>query len=561
MSNIDRIADEYVADFVAAHPTFATGLGDPSQDDKWDDFSPEGFAADTERTRRLIADLEALEPADERERAAKEATLERVRLEVERYDAGDLYLELNVLGSPLHGMRQMFDLMPRDTEEAVANIAARLLAFPEAVQQVTASFRAEAEAGRVAARLQVDEVAKHCDNWNGANGDDFWRNLVDGLTVDGGEPSQELREKLVKGAAAAREATASFAEFLRTELAPKAPAKDAVGRERYQRASRFFIGEEIDLEETYAWGWQELARIEAEMDATAERIKPGATVDEAIEYLDAQPSQNMADKHAFRDWMQELAESTIADMADKHFDIPEPVRAIDCNLAPTEDGAIYYTSPAEDFSRPGAMWWSVPSGQELFSKWRERTTVYHEGVPGHHLQIGQTIYRRELLNRFQRTMMFCSGHAEGWALYSERLMEELGYYDDDPAGKLGMLDGQAMRAARVIVDIGLHCEFAIPEDNPFGWRPGEQWDAEKMFEFMRAHCRVEDDMLQFECNRYLGWAGQAPSYKVGERLWMQARADYESRKGSEFSLKQFHTDALNLGAMGLGPFADALKRL
>src|SRR5690606_753210 len=246
---------------------------------------------------------------------------------------------------------------------------------------------------------------------------------------------------------------------------------------------------------------------------------------------------------------------------DTHFDIPEPVRRIECMIAPTEDGAIYYTSPTEDFSRPGRMWWSVPSGQETFSKWREVTTVYHEGVPGHHLQIGQTQARSELLNRFQRNMIFSSGHAEGWALYSERLMDELGYYDDDPAGKLGMLDAQAFRAARVVVDIGLHCEFTIPEDNPFGWRPGEQWDADKMFEFMRAHCRIEDDMLQFECNRYLGWAGQAPSYKVGERLWMEARQEYAARKGADFTLKQFHTDALNLGSMGLAPFAEALKRL
>jgi uncharacterized protein (DUF885 family) len=298
------------------------------------------------------------------------------------------------------------------------------------------------------------------------------------------------------------------------------------------------------------------------MRATCEKIKPGASIEEVVAFLDQDPEQNMTDKAVFRDWMQDLADSTIADLADKHFDIPEQIRTIDCKIAPTEDGAIYYTGPSEDFSRPGAMWWSVPEGQKLFGKWREKSTVYHEGVPGHHLQVGQTMARIELLNRFQRQMMWCSGHGEGWALYSERLMDELGYYDEDPAGRLGMLDAQAFRAARVVVDIGLHCEFAIPEDNPFGWRAGETWDGEKMFEFMRAHTRtIEDDMLHFEVNRYLGWAGQAPSYKVGERLWMQAREDYKTRKGADFSLKQFHSDALNLGSMGLAPFAEALSRL
>ncbi|GAB3994286.1 hypothetical protein GCM10029992_08230 [Glycomyces albus] len=290
------------------------------------------------------------------------------------------------------------------------------------------------------------------------------------------------------------------------------------------------------------------------MEATAGKIKPGATLAETVEALDADPDQNMTDKDAFRDWMQALADETVADLAGTHFDIPEQVRRIDCKIAPTEDGAIYYTGPSEDFTRPGAMWWSVPGDQTSFSKWREKSTVYHEGVPGHHLQIGQAATRSELLNRFQRNLLMSSGHAEGWALYSERLMDELGYYDDDPAGRLGMLDAQAMRAARVVVDIGLHCEFEIPADNPFGWRPGEQWDGEKMWEFMRAHIyTVEDAMLTFERNRYLGWPGQAPSYKVGERLWMQAREDYRERKGADFSLKDFHTNALNLGPMGLGP--------
>ncbi|MDA1362734.1 DUF885 domain-containing protein [Glycomyces luteolus] len=565
MRSIDRIADQYVEDVIALSPLTATSMGVPGHDHEIDDLSPAGLEAEAALTRKAIADLEAAEPVDERERVAKDAILERLRLQMERHEAGDTYLSLNVLASPVHGVRQIFDLMPKDGEEAAKNIAARLEAVPTAFEQYTETLRAEAAEGRVAAKRQVLEVATHCDNWNGAKGieTDFWANLVNSVTV-GGEPIRTgpLRIALSDGATRARYAATKFALFLREELAPQAPEKDAVGRDRYSRASRYFIGSAIDLEETYAWGWQELARIEADMRATAAKIKPDASIEEVVAFLDQDPNENMTDKAVFRDWMQDLADSTIADLADKHFDIPEQIRTIDCKIAPTEDGAIYYTGPSEDFSRPGAMWWSVPEGQKLFGKWREKSTVYHEGVPGHHLQVGQTMARIELLNRFQRQMMWCSGHGEGWALYSERLMDELGYYDEDPAGRLGMLDAQAFRAARVVVDIGLHCEFAIPEDNPFGWRPGETWDGEKMYEFMRAHTRtIEDDMLNFERNRYLGWAGQAPSYKVGERLWMQARDDYKARKGADFSLKQFHTDALNLGSMGLAPFAEALGRL
>jgi uncharacterized protein (DUF885 family) len=247
-------------------------------------------------------------------------------------------------------------------------------------------------------------------------------------------------------------------------------------------------------------------------------------------------------------------------MADVHFDIPEPVRRIECCIAPTDDGGIYYTGPNEDFSRPGRMWWSVPEQMTTFSTWREVTTVYHEGVPGHHLQVAQTKLRHELLNRWQRDMCWVSGSGEGWALYAERLMDELGYLDD-PGNKLGMLDAQGLRATRVVIDIGMHLELPIPRDNPFGFHPGERWTPELGWEFLRQHSRTDEAMLRFEINRYLGWPGQAPSYKVGERLWLQARDDVRARHGDDFDLKAFHRAALDLGSIGLDPLATALARI
>ena len=296
------------------------------------------------------------------------------------------------------------------------------------------------------------------------------------------------------------------------------------------------------------------------MAATADRILPGATVAEAVAHLDADPARVVHGREAFRDWMQDLADRTLADMADVHFDIPEPVRRIECMLAPTNDGGIYYTGPSEDFVRPGRMWWSVPDGIEDFYPWREVTTVFHEGVPGHHLQVAQTAYRSESLNRWQRLMCWVSGHGEGWALYAERLMDDLGYLSD-PADRLGMLDGQSFRAARVIVDIGMHLELEIPADNPFGFHPGETWTPELGREFLGDHSQIEPDVLDFEINRYLGWPGQAPSYKVGERIWLQARDDVRARQGDDFDLKAFHRAALDLGSLGLDPLRAALARL
>jgi len=283
-------------------------------------------------------------------------------------------------------------------------------------------------------------------------------------------------------------------------------------------------------------------------------------VADAIAALNADPARRIAGKEAFRDWMQELADRTITAMHGTHFDIPEQVRRIECCLAPTSDGGVYYTGPSEDFARPGRMWWAVPAGVDSFATWQEVTTVFHEGVPGHHLQIAQTVVRAELLNRWRRLLAWCSGHGEGWALYAERLMDELGYLDD-PGEKLGMLDGQALRAARVVVDIGMHLELEIPAGNPFGFHPGERWTPELGWEFMRAHCSIGDEQLRYELNRYLGWPGQAPSYKVGERIWLQARADAQARLGSAFDLRTFPREALNLGSLGLDPLRAALARL
>ena len=556
MGRIDDIADRYVDEWAPLSPIGATYVGINGYDDQLDDLSPEGFAAQADLSRRTVAELTSTAPQTDAEFVAREAMLERLNLSLARYDAGEEESEINVIASAIHGVRQVFDLMPTEGEEAAANIAARMALIPNAVEQYKRTVLKAASEGHISARQQILEVAKQCDIWTDPQGDDFYHGLARRVGADGA-----LGARLAEAAEGATAATASFGEFLRTELAPKGREKQAAGRERYALASQYFLGAVVDLDETYAWGFEELHRLETEMRAvSAEIAGPGSSIDDAVTKLDADPKYRIDGKEAFREWMQNLAERAIADLNGTHFDIPEPIRRIEACLAPTSDGGIYYTGPSEDFSRPGRMWWAVPQGIDTFSTWREVTTVYHEGVPGHHLQVAQTAYRSELLNRWQRLLCWCSGHGEGWALYSERLMDDLGYLAD-PADKLGMLDGQAFRAARVIVDIGMHLELEIPKDNPFGFHPGERWTPELGWEFMRAHCRVPDENLRFELNRYLGWPGQAPSYKVGERIWLQARDDAKRRKDADFDLKTFHRDALNLGALGLDPLQKALARL
>jgi len=551
VSTVDEIADRYVDQSARLDPVSATATGIAGHDDRMTDLTPDGFAARAELDRATIAALRDAPATAERERVARDAMLERLGVAVERYDAGDATSQLNVIASWVQDVRQVFDLMPADGAEAQRNIAARMAAVPAAYAGLRQTYAEAAARGRVAAARQVAACARQCAEWS-APGRDFYGGLAGRVDADG-----PLRADLDRAAAAAREATADLGRFLKS-LLPLAPDRDAVGRERYMRASRDFLGAVVDLDEAYAWGWAEVRRLEAEMARVAGKVVPGGGVPQAVAELDGDPARRISGRENLRDWMQEFSDRTVAELDGTHFDIPAPARRLECRIAPTSDGGIYYTNPSEDWSRPGRMWWAVPDGVDDFSTWKEVTTIYHEGVPGHHLQSAEAIYQRDRLNRWQRLMCWVSGHGEGWALYAERLMEELGYLAD-PGNLLGMLDGQLLRAARVVVDLGAHLQLPIPADS--GWHPGETWDADLAWEFLRSRVQTDDGSLRFELDRYLGWPGQAPSYKLGERIWLEAREDARRRKGADFDLREFHGQALALGSLGLDPLREALARL
>jgi uncharacterized protein (DUF885 family) len=160
------------------------------------------------------------------------------------------------------------------------------------------------------------------------------------------------------------------------------------------------------------------------------------------------------------------------------------------------------------------------------------------------------------LSRFQRNT-FVSGHGEGWALYAERLMDEFGFLEN-PEYRLGYLYAQAFRAARVVIDIGVHCGFAIPAE--FGWHAGEQWTPELMLEFLSARSSSDDEFNKSEINRYLGWPGQAISYKLGERVWLDLRDEARTKHGSSFDLKKWHAHGLGLGNLGLDLLKSEMAR-
>jgi uncharacterized protein (DUF885 family) len=553
MTLIYDIAHAFVDELAALDPVAATMMGVPGHDDRLSDYSPGGYDRLADLRRRYRGLLEAADPENDRDRIARDAMLENFALR-DALDAAGEHFYLSGFRNPATTMRMAFDLMPRESAADWSTIAKRLAAYPAALATFRELLEESLRRKIASPRRQIAEAVRQLRVYGGANGQSYFAQLV---AAARGSVPDALAADLERAAAAAAASMLEFSDFLVERFMGSAIERDGVGEPRYQLSSRAFNGIELDLRKTYLWGWDELHRIEAEMRATCARILPGATIAETREFLERDPVRAIEGVEAFRQWMQDLQDRTIAELDGKHFDIPGPVKRIEAMIAPPGGAlAMYYTGPSEDFSRPGRTWYPT-GGRTRFPLWGEVSIAYHEGVPGHHLERATAKYLAGQLSRFQRLLGGTSGYIEGWALYAEQLMAELGYLEV-PDYYLGMLRAQALRAVRVIVDIGMHLELEIPAGQPF--HPGERWTAELGQEFCNERSQFPLEFMQSEVIRYLGMPGQAISYKVGERCWLEARHRARQRQGAAFDLKAWHKAALDLGPMGLGQMQREVER-
>jgi uncharacterized protein (DUF885 family) len=480
--------------------------------------------------------------------------LDRLQVEVDLFDQGEWLHKVNVFG-PQVEIRQSFDLLPLREDSDWSVVADKMALVPSAIAGFQQTLREGLQRGEADSRRLALACAAQTRVWAGALGrPGYFTTLVSRYRGHSSELERLLQERSVM----AQAAYLALTTFLEEEYAPAAPAADGVGPDRYRLHVQRFLGIDLELAEAYQFGWEELHHLAQEMAAVAERIAPGMGVEGAIALLEEDPARVIEGEDSFRAWNQELLDATVAQLNGSHFDIPAPVRRVEAMIAPPGGSpAMYYTPPSLDFSRPGRTWYPT-LGRTRFPLWSEVTTAYHEGLPGHHLQLAQVCYLNDQLNPFQTLLGSVAGHIEGWALYAERLMGELGYLEDD-AYLLGMLASQAMRAARVVVDIGLHLGMAIPSHQPF--HPGERWRRELAVQFMIERSRRGPEFCAGEVDRYLGVPAQAISYKLGERVWLEARELARRGCGPQFNLKDFHRVALSLGCIGLDQLREAMARL
>ncbi len=542
--DIFTLCSDLVDESADASPVRATYAGITGRDHRWDDFSLEGGEAKRSLLMDQLDRVRAVPDTDDAWAGfAKTVAASALEDELAGYATDEHLRELNSVACPLQDMYEVFDHMAKQTADDWKTILARLTALPAAA----AGYRSGLEEGRrrelAVARRQVNEAIRQARTHAGERSSFLLLAKQCAESGVGGDIAERLGD-------AGREALGAFseiAEYLQNEYLPAAGEADAVGEERYLNLVRRHLGSVIDPAEVYSWGWSEVERIRRRMGEVAEEILPGSSLREVITLLHSDP-QRSAPLPEFRQLMLERQEAAMRALDGVHFDVPDAIRSIDVALAPPGGPlGVYYVPPSEDFSRQGCVWWAL-GDRETVPLFDQMSTAYHEGFPGHHLQLGFQMCSPARLSRFHKLLVWYPGSGEGWALYAEDLMEQLGFLER-PDYVMGKLASEMLRAARVVIDIGSHLALDIPEGQSF--HPGEPWAFDIGVEMLIDYAAQDPGVAVAEMNRYLGWPGQAISYKVGQRVIADIRADAQHRHGRAFSQKAFHARLLEAGAIGL----------
>ena len=512
------------------------------------DYSPDGTDRLAEMMDRAGEELAAAVPIGPAERLGRSFVIEWAASYGALLHRGEPARWVSALTGPPASVRMSFDLAAPAGPEDRRALARRMSRVPQAMAGYRASLQKGLDEGNVAPRRCAEAVADQCQRWSGGGSGGWFGAYASNQGALGGG------DDMTAAAADADAAYGQLSEWLRQEYLPQASQADGVGEEAYLLWGRHCLGAQVDLDEAYRWGWEELERLEDERVAECARLAPGLSFREGRDMLEADPARRVHGVEAWRDWLQELTDRTIGELDGTAFAIAEPLRTCAVSIPPEGSAAAaYYTPPSEDLSEPGRIWFPT-LGAQSFPTWDAVTTVFHEAVPGHHLQVGLT--RLLPLTRMHK-LSFSSAHGEGWELYAERLMDELGYFER-PDYRLGFLSMQLMRAARVVIDIGLHTGRTIPAGRPHA---GRRWDFDVAVDALEAASGLSTEYCRSEVARYMSWPSQATCYKLGERAWLAGRDEARRCQGTAFDLAAWHRDALALGPLGLDLLAEELSGL
>jgi uncharacterized protein (DUF885 family) len=539
MSRIDEIAVAFWEDYLPLQPAIATVYGDDRYDDRLEDPGPAGRAAARSLAERVLREI--AEVPDEGLSVEERITKDMLRIVADLGIEGDdrSFHELRAVDH-MEGLQLQIGMIAQfqaaDTPERLDKFVARLHAYEDAIDATIDILEDGRASGRTAARIVVERTIDQLDRLLAIPVEDspIAATARVASEADRAAVRGALRESIYPANRRFREALAGPYLGASRELPGLISAPD--GEALYRYAIRAWTTLDLDPSEVHQVGLDELAMIDEERRAIANEEGYGDDVDAYRRALADDP----ANQASTREELVARATEDIARALEIAPRIFGRLPAAGCEVKPVEDykekdvAFAYYYPPTLDRSRPGTYYvntYDLPS--RTFSKLA--STTYHEAIPGHHLQIASEM-EHPSLNVFRRlgSRMVGGAYVEGWGLYSERLADEYGLYRN--AGeRLGMLDAQAWRASRLIVDSGMH---------GLGWTRQRSID-----QLLETGLSMTDAVI--ETDRYIGWPGQALSYMTGMRVIRQLRRDLEARDGAAFDLRSFHDELIGHGSLPL----------
>ncbi|MFE6860204.1 DUF885 domain-containing protein [Nocardia sp. NPDC057668] len=549
------LADRYWDAALEAAPSEATLLGDRRFDDRIEDLSEAAEQRRLSTWRSLLTAVDALDPErlDDQDRVTRGLLRNELITAAEHLEWRPLELASDQMSGVHAGLLTMAPQLNAPEPENAANLVLRYRQFGGFLAQAVERFRAGLAAGRTPARITIERSLNQLDGYLASDiavdpfvtfagpadwaGESAWR-------ADLAEVTREV----------IRPAFGAYRDALAGELLPAARPDEqpglcwlgADGADIYRRLLRQHTTlPDLGAEEIHQLGLDELDGLRAEYAEVGSRLFGISGLTEVFTRLREDSSLRYADGEEIMVDARACLAAAQAEMGNWFGRLPRR----SCDILPVPDflaadaPPAYYFPPAADGSRPGAYYVNQhdPKGRNRFET---ASVAYHEAIPGHHLQL--TIANElDQLPRFQRMSFSNTAFVEGWALYTERLADEMGLYPDDLT-RIGMLAADSWRSCRLVVDTGLHAKG---------------WTRQQAIDFMVANAPVGVEEIRTEVDRYIAMPGQAVAYKVGQLEIRRLRAATEQRQGPAFDIKTFHDRVLGSGSVSLPVLRDLVSTL
>ena len=525
------------------NPESATVYGDYRYNDRWSDL----LRATTRKRKKdeesFLARFEAIDVAGfpEQEQLDKALMVHNLREDLESIALRNYEMPLDQFKGVHLQMAQLVALVPLDTTKHYEDYLARLHGVPHAMDQIIALAQQGEKDGLMPPKFLLEKVATQCESIAAPAGEE---NAFGGAVKKfpasvTAEDQKRLRAEIVKAVdTEVRPAYARLARFVKQEYAPKGRTELGLwalpdGDARYRFAIRSMTTTEMEPEAIHELGLAQVHEIEEQMTAIAKKLgfadvkalrasmknDPKLTPESGEELLDA-----------YRRYIGQM-QLKLQELFGRLPKAPVMVVPVEA-FREKEAAGAQYVEATPDGSRPGRVY--VNTGDFKHRSMSEvEATAYHEGVPGHHMQMS---IAQELssLPAFRQHAWY-TGYGEGWALYAERLGKEVGFYQD-PYSDFGRLSSELFRATRLVLDTGVH---------------SKHWTREQMVDFFRQHSCEGETEIQAETDRYIAMPAQALAYKLGQLEILELRERAKKELGDRFDLRAFHDEMLNGGALPL----------